>query len=386
MRAFIKKLAFFLLPLAALFAPAFVILLWSGEFYPLSMVEHLMNQPQPILVGQAYSNFGPALQIDEVIARAPKVITLGNSHVGEFRSAFFKEPTIFYNTTGAVGPLSDYVYFINRLATPPKIIIANMEQTLFTPENAKNHVMSRPNPFTARDQPYDPFLESFFRNGGWWKVYTDYFSGKFTLADVFTPRQSPGVIIGLRARTTGDGFTNDGSSYWGNAIRSPLVQKKTLSDIDALAASITDTNGDVYGDAISNDSLAELRTFLELCKTRGITVIGFLPPLAYKEYRALKEHPRSTYASSFKSLAPTLAAVYRTYGFDFYDFTDISSFGSSDVEMVEAKHGGEKMYLRLFIKMAGGSTALNPLVDLSYLKERLASATSTYYVFGIESN
>lgn len=49
-----------------------------------------------------------------------------------------------------------------------------------------------------------------------------------------------------------------------------------------------------------------------------------------------------------QTLAPTLSATYREYGFDFYDFSDIASLGGADVEMIDAKHGGEKMYLRLF--------------------------------------
>lgn len=384
MQIFIKNLSLFLLPIAAFFIPSFIVLLWSGEFYPLHTVEGLMNQPRAVVIGQAYSNFGQELQVDEVTLRRPEVITLGNSHVGEFRSVFFKDPNVFYNTTGAAAPLSDYIYFIERLAsTTPHIIIANMEQTMFNPEDAKNHVATRPNPFTARSNFYDPFVESFFRNSGWWKVYADYFSKKFTLTDVVRPQNSA-LIIGLRARATGDGSRNDGSSYWSTAIHNSLAQQQTRLDIDALAARITDTYGDEYDTEISSAALAELRKFLVLSRSRGVFIIGFLPPIAHEEYQALENHSDATYAYAFRNLGPTLAAIYKEYGFDFYDFSDISSFGSADNEMVEAKHGSEKMYLRMFINMAERSTPLTPLTDIHFLKATLANATSTYYAFGVD--
>lgn len=385
MRLFIKNLIIFLLPLTVFFAPPFVILLWSGEFYPLRAVEWFINQPQTVLIGQAYNNFGSELQIDEVRSREPQVITLGNSHVGQFKSKFFKEDKSFYNTAGAAVPLSDYTYFIEQTAkTPPKIIIANMEHSMFSSEGTKNHVASRPNPFLARSQLYDPFFESFFRNGGWWRVYADYFSGKFTLADIFTPRKNSITAIGLRALVSGGGMTNDGSNYPGDLIHNQFGQDEVLSNIDAIASNITNTNFNQYGGGISNDAIAELRVFLAASKSRGLFIIGFLPPIAHKIYIALKQQYGTTYA--FRNLATTLTSVYKEYGFDFYDFSDISSFGSSDYEMIEAQHGGEKMYLRMFIRMAEGSTSLGKLADLPYLKTRLANATSTYYVFGIDGD
>ena len=351
----------------------------------MNTIEELSRGERTILVGQAYSNFRAEYQLHETSVSRPLVMTLGNSRVGEFRAAFFKEPNVFYNTTGTTGALSDYRHFVEQLADkPPKIIIANMNYSFFNPEEAKNLAVERPDPFGAsQSAPYDIALEAFVRNGGWWKVYADYFAGKFTLADIFTPARSAVMTIGLRALSTSSGFTNDGSDYYGNIIDYPLNQQGTLLAIDALAASITNTNGDEYGSGISSDALAELRVFLALAKKKDIVVIGFLPPISHAEYEALQQHPDASYTYAFKNLGPTLASVYKEYGFDFYDFSDILSFGSSDSEMVDRKHGGEKMYLRLFIQMAEGSKSLQPLVNLPYLKERLARATSTYYVFGL---
>lgn len=383
MKLFIKNLFLFLLPFLVFLTPPFIILLWSGEFYSVSAIEKFSQQPRTILFGQAYSNYGSELRFNEVVAREPQVITLGNSHVGQFRSAFFKNPAIFYNTTGMAVALSDYVHFVEHLAAkPPKIILANMEQNMFNPENAKNNPVRRPNPFPIRSATYDPFFEGLFRNGGWWKVYADYFSGKFTLSNIFTAPRGPVLAIGLRARVDRSGVTNDGSDYAGDIIHNTLNQQKILPSITALAASVPNTKLNQYGSEISSDALTELRAFLALAKKNSIFVIGFSPPIAHKVYLALKQ--QGVYA--FDRLAPTLATVYKEYGFDYYDFSDIATFGSSDAEMVEVQHGGEKMYLRIFIHMAEYTPSLGQLVDLSYLKKKLASASSTYYVFGIEGD
>ncbi|MCX6787221.1 MAG: hypothetical protein NTY93_01705 [Candidatus Kaiserbacteria bacterium] len=379
MRTFIIKLFLFLLPLGIFLAPAFIVLLVSGEFTPLTHIGALSRGTGRIVVGPAYSYFRSEYQLHETFIRRPVVIALGSSRVGEFHSEFFKNQSVFYNTSGSIGSLSGFTDFLKHLPQPPQIIIAGMDQYFFNPENIKNNTVTRPDPFAVSTQVYDPFFESFFRNGGWRKVYADYFSGKFTLADIFAPPKNAVATIGLLARVNDSGFTNDGSNY-ASVVRNPSEISK---GIDALAKSITDTNGDEYGTGISTDALAELRAFLTSAKGKGITVIGFLPPITHKEYQALERHPDAIYAYAFKNLGLTLAAVYKEYGFDFYDFSDISSWGSSDDEMVESKHGSSKMYLRLFIRMAENNALLRPLVDLPALKTKLANATSTYDVAGI---
>lgn len=384
MKIFIRNLFIFLAPFLVFLTPPFIVLLWSGEFYPLSTVEKLFSQSRPIVFGDAYSNYSSELRFNEVVERSPKVVTLGNSHVGQFRSVFFKNPDVFYNTTGMAQALSDYVHFIEQFETkPPKIIIANMEQDMFNPENAGNNPVTRPNPFPIqKSNVYDPFFESLFRNGGWWKVYADYFSGKFTFSDVFSTQQSPVLTIGLRARADGNGVTNDGSDYAGDIIHNLSNQQKIIPNINVLAAHLPEAYLKQYGDAISNDALSELRTFLALSKKNGVFVIGFSPPIAHQIY--LTQERRNAYA--FKNLAPTLSEIYNEYGFDYYDFSEITTFGSADTEMVEAQHGGEKMYLRMFIRMAEQTAQLGQIVDLPYLEKHLANATSTYYVFGIEGD
>ena len=387
MKQFLKTLALFLLPPIVLFAPATMILFYVGEFYPPQTLGELARGPQRIIVGAAYDNTRGDYQLQETLMRQPDVIALGTSRVGGFRSEFFKDPTIFYNDTGTGGVLSNFRYFIEATsAHPSKIIIAGMDAYFFSPEEvAKNSVVERPNPFIARVPQYGPFFGSLFIGGGWWRIYPDYFAGKFTLQDIFDSHSGSTTRIGLRAVADRNGFLNDGSNYFGDVIGNTNNQQKARASIGALAASISETNGDEYGSGISPEALMEVRRFLDTAKKQGSIVIGFIPPLSHAEYERLRAFPDASYAYAFNNLGPVLKNLYKEYGYDFYDFTDIATFGGSDSEMVEAKHGSEKIYLRMFIQMAEKNKSLGVLVDTSFLKKKLSQATSTYEVFGLSA-
>lgn len=380
MKTFLKNLGLFLLPLLALMAPPFIVLLVSGEFIPLHTIEELSRGKQTILVGTAYNDFRLRYQLDETIARHPEVLALGSSRMGTFRAAFFNNTSVFYNATGGNGNvLSGYHYFVEELSTPPRIIIASMDPFMFQPENAKNRTVTRPNPFTVRIKSYDPFLESFFRDRGWWKTYADYFAGKFTLDDVSVSRTTDDLmVIGLRAAAYGGGFTNDGSDYYGT-----FSQRGALSEVKKFAATITETNGDEFGSGVYPEAIAELRTFLSESKAKGITVIGMIPAIAPMEYERLRSFPHAYYAEAFRNLGNILTVIYREYGFDLYDFRDITEFGSSDAEMIDPKHASEKMSMRMFIHMAKQNKKLGAYANIPYLMEKLISATSTFEVFGL---
>lgn len=383
MSEFIQRLALFLSLPAIFLAPTVAFFVVSGEIYSLPNVEKLSRGSRTTLFSTAYSNFHPQLQTNEVVVRKPQVLVLGSSRVGVFRDAFFKNPEVFYNATGAVVTMADFNTFLKAIMPhKPHIVIAGMDQYYFNPKKAKNNAVRREN--TLLSNPLGSYgillVDSIFRNGGWWKVYHDYGKGKFTLAKALHNSESA-TVIGLRARAVGSGSINDGSDYYGELIHSTTSQQAVLRSIDKLAGSISQSNGDEYGSDISADALTELRGFLAYSKANGIFVIGFLPPVSHAVYERLGNYSDASYSYSFHNLDTVLASVYEEYGFDFYDFSDITSFGSSDNEMVEARHGSEKMYLRLFIIMAEKSRPLSALVDTAFLRKGLESAASAYVVF-----
>ena len=175
----------------------------------------------------------------------------------------------------------------------------------------------------------------------------------------------------------------DGSDYYGAVISSPVLQQSVLASIQELASSISNTNGDWYGNSISTPALAQLEYLLNYAKQHTIKVIGFLPPIAPSEYVRIQSYPAASYARTISTLGPTLSHEFTTYGFDFYDFSNIAKIGGSDTEMMDSKHGGEKMYLQMFIEIAKTSKSLQPFVDLPHIEQKLSEATSSYVVFGL---
>ena len=413
MRRFLTNLTLFLLPLVLLLMPGFIVLQAAGELASPQSVGRLSRGSRPVLAGNAYTNYLRELKLQETKARRPKVLVLGTSRVGQFRAGFLKDPDVFYNASLAPDSLIGYRYFIEELEPPfPEIVIVDMLQPHFGPPNPRFRVVA-PNPFRTqidtvddagsfRDSwwwksaqesrwlkvvndyvdEFNSIMGTYFRDGAWWRVYADYAGEKFTLGDVFE-RRDPGIaIIGLRALTTDDGTLNDGSDRYGKIVRSTGEQERVKRDIAAMVADVTDEGVTFdYGPEISSEAIEVLKQFLQSCKDRDIFVIGFLPPMPHAMYKAMQARPDATYAESFRTLSGTLKDIYAAYGFDFYNFEDPMTFGGSDREMVNTTHGSEKMYLRLFIRMAEGSLPLAPLVDVPSLKATLERTEGDYEVF-----
>ena len=75
-------------------------------------------------------------------------------------------------------------------------------------------------------------------------------------------------------------------------------------------------------------------------------------------------------------LYAALEPIFDAYSFDLLDFSDIVSVGSGDVEMIDGFHGSEVAYLRLTLKMAARSAALDRNVDSGSLEQILVSVHS----------
>ena len=150
MRRFLTTLFLFLLPFLVIFVPSCYVLYQSGEFYSLGQVVSYSLQHKEMLYSPAYSNYRQFLQQQATAQHQPAILALGNSRVGEFRAAFFKDPTVFYNATGATASLSDYTNFLHSLEPyHPQILIINLDHYIFDPIQDKNNLVIRPNSFIS---------------------------------------------------------------------------------------------------------------------------------------------------------------------------------------------------------------------------------------------
>lgn len=386
MRNFTKRLLIFSLPIIAVFLPPAFILFRAGEFYDINGVAAAqLAHEKPVVFGPAYSYFLQSLRQAAMDVRAPEVLAVGSSRVGYLRAVFFNHPGTFYNAAGATLAMSDFRAFIEYLPNKPRIVIAGMDQYFFNPENAKNAIVVRPNPYMdGMETALDVFFEGFFKNRGWLTAYADYAQQKFVLADVL--RSNAQVqTIGMRAAAHTDGHINDGSYYYGTYLANPRRAKDVERSIAEMTAAVTaESGGYEYGPSISQAALAQVRDFLEYCKAQNIHVIGVLPPMPHAVYEKMKQYPNAPYARGFRELAPMLTALYAEYGYTFFDASDPAAYGSSDLEMSESKHASEKLYARIVLALADLDSEFRTRLNIPLLTKRLQDSSEPFQIFTLQ--
>ena len=377
MKRFLVKLSVFLFPFVGMYGFPLVVLFLSGDLAPVEkVIEAQKKNTTLVLFGPAYSNFSPYFKLKSVIERRPQVISVGTSRAMQFRTKFFKEGVSFYNAGGAVSKIKHFEAFLNKIPPDkvPGLFIIGLDQYFFNPrwDNLADDDIEKQ--LSANDYgTFDILLDS------WKQVYTDYYDKKYSLRHLTVGRKRN--LIGLSALIYGNGTRNDGSYRDQKYIRDPFNPKNKdyqfRNTFDRIA------KGDrrfEYGETVSDGAVKVLERFLKRCKEKGVHVIGFLPPYPHVVYEKMISMPEYRYLSQ---LAPRLSPLFRDYGFDFYDFSDMARFGASDRETLDGLHGSEKAYLRVFIVMAESSRVLqNYSRDLSSLKNILRHTVGDYDVFG----
>jgi hypothetical protein len=170
----------------------------------------------------------------------------------------------------------------------------------------------------------------------WLDVYRDYFAGKFTIADL-TRTHSDGVRrVGLQAIARNTGYHEDGSYTWD-------WWESHASDLRQIAR---DEDVYVHGRGISDETMAELQTFLTECQRRRIHVAGFLPPFSPPVYAAL-ERDRTHYGYMF-DLPERLAPLFARFGFSFADFTSPARCDIQRDGFFDGQHAAVAGYRRLW--------------------------------------
>ncbi len=373
-KKFLVKLMIFSLPFLIIFGFSTGILIASQELLSIESLIKLQSQSrQLVLFGLSYSNPTKYYKLKSVVIRKPTILTLGTSRVMQFRSAFFKPNSRFFNAGGGVEKIKEFRQFLDQI-TPgnePQIIIIGLDQYLFNPnwDDLNSSLNSQ--------QIYQPLSRLETWKFGSLRVLSDFWQKKFSLSDL-TNFRSPIIKVGLNAKARDNGFRNDGSYYYGRFIHNP----QTTDDPNFQDTLSRIANGEKpynYGNTVSPGALDELRLFLTECQSRNIYVIGFLPPYPPRVYAQFKSFTDKF--SYMFMLAQELKPIFQAYNFGFYDFTDAATFGSNDQEAVDGLHPSEKAYLRLIINLAASEPKLRQHMDLKYLKTRLNQSPSGFFVF-----
>lgn len=370
LKLFLQRLLLFL-PIA-IFVSLPVFVLWrAGEFLSLEQIISRQQQNHS-LIGLAYSEPNPQYKFMDTIMKSPEVLALGSSRVMQFQDYYFTKS--FYNAGGGVAKPSDFEAFLRAIpeASQPKVIIIGLDQFSFNQNWSKLQPSSAQ--FLSRKNLLTPyyFSESYpsYDQNMVYESFADILSGKIGISKVLSYR---GNNMGLQAMMNQDGYRPDGSYLYTKAIKldDPSRFENVFERINAGTAKFE------YGSEPDSQAILYIKNFLAYAKSRQIHVVGFFPPYADVTLAKMAANGNYTYIDK---LPGQLGPLFKQYQYPLFNFTDISSVGSSDAEAIDGFHGGDVTYLRLLIKMIQGDKTLQRYADVRMLDGLLKNKVNNFIV------
>lgn len=372
MRKFLVRLFIFSIPVfLILMLPLYV--LWKNEenFY---RIDKLITSKDKYLVGYGYNEYNYRYLKWAHLKNNPAktVWALGASRVLEFRDRMFDSS--FYNAGFTVNSINDYLPFLQSIPAEkyPRYLLLSLDHMMF------NEACD-----SLRLTPSVSFWQGSFRLyprlGVYQAAFKDVFSGKYPV--ISFGKKDTITRIGLNAEVNNTGFRNDGSMQYGAQIPKLLSSDTTADDYNYANTLERIRKGNMrfeYGKKVNEKALMELDTLLGFCRNNHIEVIAFLPPFADKVYSSMINSGQYPYLDS---LFTKIKAVHDTYGFEFYDFSNMSKCNSTDTETIDGMHGSEATYIKLLIKMLESGSKLKQVTILQKLKQDEARKLNRYEVY-----
>ena len=304
--------------------------------------------------------------------KPPTIVTLGSSRVLQFRSNMFDVP--FYNAGLAAMTLSDFKPFMQSIPKNqyPKYLIINLDAWMFNAQWDDLKIIPNENKW-SKSETTTPRPKIFK------EVWNDLINKKYTF--YLSTHQDSIQRIGLNANLYNMGLRVDGSMCYGKQIDKLISGDSTAEDYNYKKTFRKIAQGNKrfeYGDTLNPKALIILDDFLSFCKQHSIQVTAFLPPYAEKVYAKMEETHQYSYLDK---VYPAVAPILKKYDYEFYDYTHIEQFHSSDGETLDGFHGGEVTYLRLLIHMLESGSQLNEITNIERLKKDLKNRINNYTVY-----
>ncbi len=363
MRSFLTKCLLFCLPFGILYGTSFAIMSLAREFVTVDDAIETQRLHPEALVLDGYGNDTNPYKVRMTMATDPDIIVLGTSRMMEFRAPFFATGTRFYNV-GGMSNAADLLGFIRRIPRTSRLrtIIVGIDPRFLQLAAAP----AGPTEPATRLDRYAAFL-----GRDWRVVYSDYAAHKFTFGELWRRNRSS-HDIGMIALAQRRGYRADGSRDYGPMDEGP-------SRLDALRTLIKDTATDIrttgrgseYDDAISQEHLASIRSFLEECRLRGIHVVGILPPAPAPLLDALASLTDAR-GETFRSVPGVLADLFHEENYPFFDLSSLKTIGASENEMIDIQHTTEKGSLRMLGYLADHDADIARTVSTTTIKDLLA--------------
>lgn len=357
MKRFIKDILLYLLPfflLVVVIVPFYAGAVRCGEFYKLDKSIEYQRENHNSIIGLGYNEQTAYYKLKNANYYQADVLALGTSRVMQFKKEFFLD--CFYNCGGAVaGNYNEYMNFLKNLNYKPKCILLGLDAWVFN--DAWNRQCEDYNDFVK-------IVEISRSKGAMLKgIIADWLKGKWT----FDSLDDYPYNIGFNGRIKDSGFMYDGSYYYGYIYRAPEVQEDYLF-VNTLDRIEYGKYRFEWGDNIDQDTLVQLQNLLTYCKDNNIYVIGFVAPFAPTIYETMKESGNYGY---IKEISPACEKLFNEYGYEFYDFIDVSNLNVTDDCFIDGFHGSEIVYGYMLEDMISRGSIIIQYIDISTTKSLL---------------
>lgn len=366
MKKFIFKVIIYILPFALTIGPFLFVALRTGEILSYDTIINIQNHSENVIVGMAYNEQRSYYKYANVNEKKVDVIAFGTSRVLPFREEYFE--TTFYNCGSIVsGNFNEYLYVLENLENLPQVIILGVDQWIF------NDNWNKPYEATSFSQ----LVESDIDEAAIVKtMMLDYAEGKWEFKQVLNGEHN----LGLSGVVKGKGYRKDGSYSYADVYRdvknsSDYGFRGTLQSIEK------GTDRFQYADELDVTTIRYFEQLLAYCYEKDIKVIAFTPPFAPTVCKAM-DNENYDY---MKQIAPTVQVICEQYGYEFYDFTDVSKLGCTDDYFVDGFHGGDIAYGMMVLEMCERKSYLAEIVDEKLLDEMIMHRYSNL-CFEMEEN
>ena len=367
LRRFLRRFLPFLFPLIIyVLFPCVLLLITKENFYP--PPDDFQDNK---LIGYAYNQDNIRFLKWDRLQHHKKfdVLVLGSSRVLQFRRQMFNVP--FYNAGLSVAHISDYRQFLKEIPkiNLPKYLLLGIEQWEFN--SAFNNVIVRDWKDKFRVFPNKEKLNS---------IYSDLFSSVYSIK--YMVSNSNKNNYGIFAVTRNNGFRSDGSRKYGNHVDKLINYPEKYDSLKFEDVKYRINEGSKrfnFFNSIKHSALKELDSLLIFCKSNNIITTGIVPPFPQT---ILNKMNQSGNYPEFFTFFSSVDSVFIKNKIELFDYTNPTSFGSSNAEFLDGFHGGEVCYLRLLINMLEKGSVLNEITDVESLKKQLSVRRNNFEVYG----
>jgi hypothetical protein len=371
MKRFLLNILVFFIPICLLIFPPFALLILSKEGY--YDLDKAIATDKKLVVGYAYEESKYAYLKWKTIKQQKRsdIIALGSSRVLQFREDMFDGS--FYNAGFAISSIRDLKPFLQSIPATKysQYLIIGLDQWMFNKswDDLK---------YEQDDQAWTQYVK-YPAATVYKQVYADLFSGKINLHSLL--KKDSLARIGLNAWVNNRGYRSDGSMNYGNTLDKLIRKDSTVNDFgysDTYDRINKGTGRFQFADNMNMEAVMVLEDLLKFCAANNIYVISILPPFADKVYKKMVESGKFGYLNQ---IYPTLAPVFKKYGFEIYDFSTMALANSSDAETIDGFHGSEVAYLRLLIKMLESGSELSRFANLEKLRRDILHKQNNFVVY-----